>query len=311
MAITFGAIERISHGTASAFGSPSNTSVDAPTSNCGHAVHARRQLAALVNQRRLNRTSCPPFAASGRAGCCPVLPPGAPMMSTDGVLPGNRAGKRLMRPSAQPCHSPAMRMHTTQCPAACSSVFARDAPAQPHAMAAAQRQVAAPGFVCARKQAVSRKRLRQRFHLHLTGNPVEFRRPRRRYEHGGALGSDADFAQFTRQQHRQFIPDALRKAGGEKIACFIPISVYPSYSNSVSPNFWYSAQSTSPFDESLNVSRALSNRALLLRRKCRPVCRNRSPARGASAARREPYWSGRRFSASADCRPVRRTRRIQ
>ena len=46
MAITFGAIERISHGTASAFGSPSNTSVDAPTSNCGtpstHAASSPR-----------------------------------------------------------------------------------------------------------------------------------------------------------------------------------------------------------------------------------------------------------------------------
>ena len=43
----------------------------------------------------------------------------------------------------------------------------------------------------------------------------------------GALGADADFAQFARQQHRQFIPDALRKAGGEKIACFIPIHGIP------------------------------------------------------------------------------------
>ena len=30
-----------------------------------------------------------------------------------------------------------------------------------------------------------------------------------------------------RQQHRQFIPDALRKAGREKIACFIPIHGIP------------------------------------------------------------------------------------
>ena len=53
-------------------------------------------------------------------------------------------------------------------------------------------------------------------------------------------------------------PGCTLESRGRENRVFHPNSWYPSYSNSVSPNFWYSAQSTSPFAERLNVSRALS-----------------------------------------------------